>query len=240
MQFQCIRFCFIYITRVFHCFISTVNDSPAHIKSIKSDNIGIRQRLKAIAKTLIENHVKWDAAHRRGIVLCKSIEKCKSHAIKSFGNASSPSSSLIDSTVDDTEPKTLYPPELKLTCDKLQIITTIFEDCRNSADESRRQIVSFIKLGATTVFAESPLVFRTWNCQALEQAIEKICAAYEHEYKMKFTVMENIAHSRDTNELAMHLAVWEYQTYVTADVDILFKALTLEADIDCTSSKTSS
>lgn len=208
---------------------STVNDSPAHIKSIKSDNIGIRQRLKAIAKTLIENHAKWDAAHRRGIVLCKSIEKCKSHSIKSFSNTT-----VTDS--NDTEQKTLYPPELKTVCDKLQIITTIFQDIRNSAQESRRQIVSFIKLGTATVFADSPLVFRTWNCQAVERAIEKICTAYEHEYKIKVTVMENIAHSRDDNELAMHLAVWEYQTYVTADVDVLFKAFTLEADIDCSSS----
>lgn len=215
-----------------------VNDSPAHVKSIKSDNIGIRQRLKAIAKTLVENHIKWDAAHRRGIVLCKSIEKCKSHAIKSFSTAAASSSSSSVYSTDDTEPKTLYPPELKSTCDKLQIITTIFQDIRNSAEESRRQIVSFIKLGAATVFADSPLVFRTWNCQALEQAIEKICTAYEQEYKMKITVMENIAHSRDDNELAMHLAVWEYQTCVTADVDILFNALTLEADVDCANSKT--
>lgn len=208
-----------------------VNDSPAHVKSIKSDNIGIRQRLKAIAKTLVENHIKWDAAHRRGIVLCRSIEKCKSHAIKSFSTATAASSSVY--STDDTEQRTLYPPELKPSCDKLQIITTIFQDIRNSAEESRRQIVSFIKLGTATVFADSPLVFRTWNCQALEQAIEKICAAYEQEYKMKISVMENIAHSRDDNELAMHLAVWEYQTYVTADVDLLFNALTLEADVDC-------
>lgn len=165
------------------------------------------------------------------------LKKCKSHAIKSFSSATPFSSSAAYST-DDTEQKTLYPPELKLICDKLQIITTIFQDIRNSAEESRRQIVSFIKLGTATVFADSPLVFRTWNCQALERAIEKICTAYEHEYRMKITVMENIAHSRDDNELAMHLAVWEYQAHVTADVDILFNALALEADVDCASGKT--
>lgn len=145
----------------------------------------------------------------------------------------------IDSQDDTDEQKTLYPPELKTICDKLQIITTIFQDIRNSADESRRQIVSFIKLGAATVFADSPLIFRTWNCEAFERAIEKMCTAYEHEYKMKVAVMENIAHSRDDTELALHLAVWEYQTHVTADVDILFKALALEADVDNANSKTS-
>lgn len=181
-----------------------------------------------MAKTLIENHAKWDAAHRRGIVLCKSIEKCKSHAMKSFSSADA---------YDPTQ-TTLYPPELRSICDKLHIITTIFQDIQNSAHESRRQIVSLLKLGTATVFADSSLVFRTWNCHALEQAIEKICTAYAHEYKMKVTVMENIAHSRDANELAMHVAVWEYQTYVTDDIDMLCKALALEADIDSSGNKT--
>lgn len=193
------------------------------MKSIKSDNIGIRQRLKAIAKTLVENYRKWNAAHRRGIALCKSIEKCKSHAIKTFNNNDN------DPNVAD---KTLYPTELKPICDKLHVITTIFEDVRNSANEGKRQIVSFIKVGSTNVFAESSLVFRTWNCATLEDAVDRICMAYEHEYKMKVNVMENIAHSRNDDELAMHLAVWEYQTHVNSNIEILFKAIIIEADIE--------
>lgn len=198
-----------------------VTDTPSHVKSLKSDNIGIRQRLKAIAKTLVENHRKWDAAHRRGITLCRSIEKCKSHAIKTFNDN--------DTNAAD---KTLYPTELKPICDKLQVITTIFEDVRNSANECRRQIVSFIKIGSTNVFADSALVFHTWNCSTLQDAIDRICDAYEKEYEMKVKVMENIAHSRHDDELTMHLAVWEYQTHVGSNVEILFKALISEADIE--------
>lgn len=177
--------------------------------------------MKAIAKTLVENQRKWDAAHRRGITLCRSIEKCKLHAIKTFN----------DSNASDAD-KTLYPTELRGICDKLQVITTIFEDIRNSANESRRQIVSFIKLGMTNVFADSALVFRTWNCATLQHSIEQICSAYDHEYAMKVKVMENIAHSRNEDELTMHLAVWEYQTYVNADMEMIFKALTVEADVE--------
>lgn len=188
---------------------------------MKNDNIGIRQRLKATAKTFVENHRKWEAAHRRGVSLCKSIEKCKSHAIKTFN----------DNNVDPAD-KTLYPVELKPICDKLQVITTIFEDIWNSANESRRQIGSFIKLGASNVFADSPLVFKTWTCTELQAAADKICDAYEKEYEMKFKVMENIAHSRNDDELAMHLAVWEYQTNINPDVEILFRALVIEADIE--------
>lgn len=206
------------------CFCSCsfpVTDSPLHLRSVKNDNIGIRSRLKVIAKTLVDNHRKWDAAHRRGITLCKSIEKCKSHAIKTFDD-------------DDTNSaeKTLYPIELKPFCDKLHVITTIFEDVRNSAIESRRQIGSFIKLGSTNVFADSQLVFQTWNCTTYQEAIDTICDAYGREYEIKVKIMENIAHSRNDDDLAMHLAVWEYQTHVNSEVEILIKSLIIEADIE--------
>lgn len=203
------------------CFRSfVVGDSPSHQKSVKSDNIGIRQRLKATAKMLVENHRKWEAAHRRGITLCRSIEKCKSHAIKAFHDN--------DTNVAD---KTLYPTELKPICDKLRVITTIFQDILNSANESKRQMVSFIKVGSTNVFADSPLVYRTWNCVTLEEAANRICEAYEKEYGMKVKVMENIAHSQNDDELTMHLAVWEYQTHINSDMEMLFKSLTIEADV---------
>lgn len=201
--------------------VTAVNDSPSHLKSIKSDNIGIRQRLKATAKTLVENHRKWEAAHRRGITLCRSIEKCKSHAIKTFNDTDS-----------NAAEKTFYPSELKQICEKLHVITTIFEDVRNSAIESRRQTISFIKLGSLNVFAESSLVFRTWNCSTFENALNQICDAYGKEYEMKFKVMENIAHSRNDDELTMHVAVWEYPTYVNSQIDMLLKALVVEAEIE--------
>lgn len=197
----------------------SVTNSPLQIKSQKSDNIGIRQHLKTIAKTLVENYRKWDAAHRRGITLCKAIEKCKSHAIQIFNSP------------DSTE-RTLYPDELKPFCDKLKVITTIFEDILDSANESKRQIDSFIKMGATNVFAESQLVFRTWKCDTLRSAVNKICESYANEYKIKIKIMQNIAHSRSEDELTMHLAVWEYQMHVNTDLEISIRALAIEADID--------
>lgn len=175
--------------------------------------------MKATAKTLVENQRKWNAAHRRGITLCKTIERCKSHAIKTLNDTNS-------------SDQTLYPAELKSACDKLKVITTIFEDVCSSANESKRQINSFIKVGATNVFADSHLLFRTWDCDKLECAVDKICNSYENEYKIKIKVMENIAHSRSNDELMMHLAVWEYQMHVNAEFELMFKALTSEADIE--------
>lgn len=93
-------------------------------------------------------------------------------------------------------------------------------------------MVSFIKLGSTNVFADSPLVFKTWNCAALAKTIDKICNSYEQEYEMKARITENIAHSRCDTDLTMHLAMWEYQTHVNSDVELLFRALVTEADVE--------
>lgn len=204
--------------------IHTVTDSPALIKSQRLDNIGIRQRLRAIAKTLIENYRKWEAAHRRGITLCKAIEKCKSHAIKTFNDPDSANTETVD--------RTLYPAELKPFCDKLKVITTIFDDVLTSAKESKRQIDSFIKLGGPNVFSECQLVFRTWKCDTLQRNVNKICESYENEYKVKLRIMENIAHARYEEDLVMHVAIWEYQKHVNADLNITFKGLVIEADVD--------
>lgn len=198
-----------------------VNDSPAHAKSLRNDTIGIRQRIKGIAKTLAENHRKWEAAHRRGIVLCTGIEKCKTHAIQSFSNENT-----------DPSERTLYPEDLKTLCDKLRIITTIFEDVRNSALDSRRQIDSFIKLGEGSVFSESRIVFKTWTCEKVRDVVAEICSSYEAEYLVKVKVMENIAHSKRPEEAVLHLCVWEFPLSVDANIDLLVIQLMAEAEID--------
>lgn len=199
----------------------SVNDSPAHAKSLRNDTIGIRQQIKSIAKTLAENHRKWEAAHRRGIVLCTAIEKCKTHAIESFSN-------------ENTDPtgRTLYPDDLKTLCDKLQIITTIFEDVRNSAADSRCQIDLFVKLGAANVFSESRTVFKTWTCEMVQNVVADICSSYDAEFKNKVNVMENIAHSKRPEDIVLHLCVWEFQLHVDTHIDFLMKELITEADVE--------
>lgn len=202
-------------------FLFPVADSPSLAKSAKGDTIGIRQRLKAIAKTLVENNKKWDAAHRRGTTLCKAIERCKSHAIRQFNDAEAQSSE-----------RSLYPADLKSSCDKLRVITTIFEDVCKSSLESQVQADSYIQLGASNIFAENRLVFRTWSCDRFLDAVKLIHEAYRNEYQAKLHVLENIAHSKIEDELTLHLAAWEYQMHVNQELEIVFKALITEADIE--------
>lgn len=188
---------------------------------MKNDAIGIRQRLKAIAKTLVDNQKKWNAAHSRGVTLCKTIQRCKSHAIRQFNDS--------DSTSTD---RSLYPAELKSSCDKLKVITTIFEDVLNSAIDATVQTNSYIQLGVSNVFSESRLLFRTWSCDRFNDAVKQIADAYKHEYQVKLRVMENIAHSQNDGQLVLHVAAWELQSHVNDDLRLTFEAIINEAAIE--------
>lgn len=112
------------------------------------------------------------------------------------------------------------------------MITTIFDDVYNSCIDAKVQLNSYIQLGASNVFAESRLLFRTWSCDRFNDAVNEICAAYQNEYRVKLHVLEHIAHARSDDELTLHLAAWEYQMHVSNELEIMFKALINEADIE--------
>lgn len=202
-----------------------VTDSPISAKSLKSDSLGIRQRIRLLAKTLIENQKKWEAAHRRGISLCSTIENIKSHVLRN-------SQQSHGSLVIDSDDQTLYPAELKPPCEKLRVITTIFEDVRNSAMESKRQLESLIRLGVTNVFSENRIIYKTWACEKWLDVFSDICERYSNEYNLKFKVMENIAHSKSKEEIVLHSCVWEFQTYINDELDRLLKLIVIEGDIE--------
>lgn len=132
----------------------------------------------------------------------------------------------------DSADQTLYPNELKPLCEKLRIITTILEDVCSSAMEAKRQIESLIKLGGCNVFSESRIVYRTWTCEKWLEVFANICDRYVNEYKFKCRTMENIAHSRSTEEIVVHSAVWEFQTFVNGELEQLFRFIVIEGNIE--------
>lgn len=199
-----------------------VPQSPVSSKILRSDPSGVRQRIKANIKTIAENHRKWEAAQRRGVSLCTSIDNIKSHAIKSSGQSIVPG-----------EPKpTLYPNELKSVCEKLRIICTIFEDVLESAKESRKQIDAAIQLGAANIFAEQTTALNTWPCERIVKCLNDIIDCYEHEYCIKIKCMQNIAHSRTKAELVLHSCAWEFPTYVTAGVQLWITEMVVDGNIE--------
>lgn len=207
--------------------IFSVLDSPSSItKSSRNDPIGIRDKIKSISKTIVDNHRKWDAAHLRGLTLCTQIERCKNRAMKNLNNKD-----------ENGAEQTLYPDEMKSPCDKLNIITTIFDDICSSAHQSKCEINSLINLGSESAFLENNLLFKTWNCKKMENMIETLCDNYTNEYKVKWKIMENIAHAKSLDELIVHLCAWEFQMFINSDIDILVKQLIVEADIELETKK---
>lgn len=207
---------------LFFLSFSTVPDSPLTTKSARNDTLGVRQRIRVILKTLVENHKKWDAAQRRGVSLCNSIENTKSHAIKTTAMPAVPG---------DTEPS-LYPIELKTLAEKLRVITTIFEDVLDSGREAKKQLTAVICLGVHNIFSEQSIVFKTWTCDRIAKCLDDIIECYEQEYDVKVKCMQNIAHSKTAEELVLHSCVWEFPTFVTCDFVQLMKSIVLEADIE--------
>lgn len=84
--------------------------------SMSADTIDIGQRLKAIPRSLIRNIRKWGAACRRAIILCKSIERCKSLATHQFSGHKTKSLQSI------------YPAEPISCWEKLSVL--IYSDIR--------------------------------------------------------------------------------------------------------------
>lgn len=195
--------------------------SPVSSKASRNDPLDVRPRIRASIKTVAENHRKWTAAQRRGNTLCASIENIKSHAIKASAQASGPGDSQ----------STLYPTELKSVCEKLRIITTIFEDVLESARESCKQIETAILLGAANVFAEQTIALKTWPCQRIVECLNKIIECYELEYSVKINCMQNIAHAKTKEQLVLHTCAWEFATYVTDD-DVALPIAQMVADGD--------
>lgn len=111
------------------------------------------------------------------------------------------------------------------------MITTIFEDVYDSAIDASAQVNTYIQLGASNVFAENRLLFRTWSCDRFCDAVQRIAETYKRELQVKLQVMEHIAHGQNDVQLLLHVAAWELQSHVNADLRMTFEAVIDEAAI---------
>ncbi|KAJ6647380.1 hypothetical protein Bhyg_02602 [Pseudolycoriella hygida] len=152
-------------------------DSVLSPKSPKNDPLGIRLKVLSIIKTIVENHSKWESAHKRGISLCGTNENIKKSALDRM--ASEPSS-------------TLYPDDLKVPSEKLKIIVTIFKDVLDSSRECLRQLISLQKLQSNS----NEKLLKTWTLTKVVDSLSKIVKAYEGEYNVK--VLHDNSISRST------------------------------------------
>lgn len=182
-------------------------------KSPRNDPLGIRQKLRSIVKTIIENHKKWELAQKRGISLCCAIENVKKQALDRI--ASEPS-------------ETLYPEDLKIPSVKLKTITTILKDVLDSSKECLTQLIGLKKLQTDS----NEKLLRTWTVAKIVSSIEIIVQAYEDEYDVKVKVMENVCHSSSKEEIVFHVSVWEFETFVNDNVRFLVLSMQVECDLE--------
>lgn len=182
-------------------------------KSPKNDPLGIRQQIRSILKTVIENHKKWELAVKRGVALCGTIENIKKQS--------------LDRVVSEPS-ETLYPEDLKLPSEKLKTITTILKDVLDSGIESIRQLIALKKLQRD--FEEKLL--KTWTMERIIHSLEIIVQAYACEYDLKVTVMENMCHSSSKEELVIHATVWEFETFVNVEIRFLVLSINQECDFE--------
>lgn len=200
-------------------------NSPATSKSQKNDELN--QRIRTICLNILENHIKWLAAQRRGTTLCGIIEAIKKPCLERQTNTNT------------VLPCPLYADELKTPCAKLKTICTIFEDVVDAASEATRQLSAIVRLSAATTGA-TPAVklgLKTWSIDRVVQAVGSLLDAYKQELELKLSVMENIAHSKRIEELVLHTCVWEFPCFVTDNIQLIVVSIGHECGVDAVKSK---
>lgn len=174
--------------------------------------LGIKQRIRTIVKSLIDNQTKWEAAQTRGTTLCQSIEKIKSKALTS-----------------SQQIETVYPDELNGPCAKLKIITTIFEDVVQSARDLLRQLEAIQKMNNSSANGK---LFKTWSLVDFIKCCEQLVTLYTQELAVKLKVMANIAHAQSTRELVIGCCLWEFPCFINRMSKSNFVLLQFECDIE--------
>ncbi|KNC22398.1 hypothetical protein FF38_04666 [Lucilia cuprina] len=183
-------------------------DSPKGKTCSTSDSnvAACKSRLEVIVKTIEDNFNKWQLAEKRGLALCTSIEAIKTKALDKLN------------TNDNSSQVTSYPDELKLYCDKLAIIASIFEDITKNARESLRQLKALSKLPGSC----NEIFYRSWDLNNFIEFLTELLERYEKESKVKKHVSEHLPHGTTRSDLIRSSTAWEYPQHVDSYVHLMF------------------
>ncbi|XP_053961811.1 uncharacterized protein LOC128865443 [Anastrepha ludens] len=191
-------------------------DSPRLKSNSEDANFSAcKVRLGEIVLLLQTNYSKWLVAQKRGTAICTSIEAIKTRAIE-VKEPSSQTNSDIKVTTD-----TLYPNDLKLYVDRLNIILSIFEDITKSAKKSLQQLISLSKLAGTS----DKIFYRTWKLVHYINFLEQLYACYEKESSVKQFVARELPHCMNRADLIRCTTAWEYPQYIDEWTSLNFALL---------------
>lgn len=205
----------------------TVVDSN-HVQSpIKKSPklIACKARLDKLVKAMQTDYSKWKLAQDRGTALCYSIEAKRTRC--------------LEKQEEDT-----YPNEMIMPCEKLALITTMFDDILKNTLRILSQMRAIQQLADSS---SDVIFYRTWKLQQFVSFTEDLCKRYERESLVKKIVMgellpntksafgnsisfiaENLAHCTERSKLISYTTSWEFPEYVDVYVDLVFLLLTEE------------
>ncbi|XP_030384237.1 uncharacterized protein LOC115631580 isoform X2 [Scaptodrosophila lebanonensis] len=147
------------------------SQSPRAQSNDDSNLAVCRTRLETLVKNLQDNYAKWQLAQQRGSTLCYAIEAKKTRC--------------LEATASDTSS---YPDELKMPCDKLAVIASIFVDIANNTRETLRQLRALQKLPGTSA---EVIFYRSWRLRQFVAFAQELLQRYDLETAVKQQVMAN-------------------------------------------------
>lgn len=126
-----------------------------------------KSRLDKLVKAMLTDYSKWKLAQDRGTALCYSIEAKRTRC--------------LEKQDEDT-----YPNEMIMPCEKLALITTMFDDILKNT----QRILSQMRVIQQLADAYSDVIFyRTWKLQQFVSFTEDLCTRYVRESLVKKIIM---------------------------------------------------
>ncbi|XP_052000910.1 cyclin-dependent kinase 2-interacting protein-like isoform X2 [Xyrauchen texanus] len=71
-------------------------------------------------------------------------------------------------------------------------------------------------------------LFHTWSTQQFAEVSSKLYASYKQELALKQTILQELAHTVNTDLTMVYLSSWQYQPYIEESGKLLLESLLLE------------
>ncbi|KXJ79769.1 hypothetical protein RP20_CCG028170 [Aedes albopictus] len=173
-----------------------------------SSTVGASRVVDSVAK-VVDLHKKWQLTTQKGTQYCNAIENIKKGV-------------LDPKQEQDGNP---YPANLELYCKNLAILVTILED----VVESLKTLIEQLKV--LQALMRDEIVGRSWSLGRTVDALVSISEHWQSELNVRKSISENIGHSVDIPQLALHVATWEQLSNQYENVNLLVKMLSVEFSI---------
>lgn len=115
--------------------------------------------------------------------------------------------------------------QLQDYCDRLEDICSALSNLTKDLEQIAHKINVLITLNKTPT-----KLFTTWTISEFGHAVELIHRAYSNEMKIKYEVLENIAHCHTKSQIMLYLSAWLYQPLLPENVTILLEAMLTETE----------